>query len=473
MEDFEFEFEKEDGLFSLIERYESAQRNNKQLYFDQEAYETIIDFYLDTNRNEEAMKVTDLALSQYPYSAYLWLKKAQGLFEMKKCNQAIEILDKAAMYDSSEIGITLLKAEILAFQGNYMPAIELLKQQEEQVIDSTDIIDINLLKADILEDCEKYNDVFECLITCLKIDPENEEALERINYCTEITERFEESIKLHQKLADDYPYNEFIWYNLASAYRGAKQFAEAIESYEFVLAINEQLDYVYQDMAELYHHNKEYDNAINILKDFETLFSPDEDVYFIRGECYEAKGDLKMARYNYKKACHVYPAFAGAYHKLGETYKLEDMWEQALKSFSKAAELDEREYDYWLSTAEAAMVLGKSEQAIDACESCIDLVVNRFEAYIILSKVFLMCNDLEVAIEIIDKGKEICKSTIEFKFAECAILFYENKPKEAFLRLENLLQENADKHLFMYYMLPELENITEIKLLIAKYLSPL
>jgi tetratricopeptide (TPR) repeat protein len=388
---------------------------------------------------------------------------------MKMPAAALKLLDKAEIYDSSELGIFLLRAEIFASQGHYRMAIELLKEKASTVPDP-DYIDIQLMMADIYEDFEQYNEVFDCMVRCLSKAPEDEEALDRINYTVEITERFVESIELHKKLSDDFPYNELIWYNLSCAYKGAGKIEEAIEALEFVLAINENIDYAYQDLAELYLSVDNYDKALDILKDFEGFFTPDEEIYFLRGQCYEGKEDMKMARYNYKKSCHVNPSYAEAFYKLGEAYKHDDKWEQSYKAFSKAAEL-ENLYEYRLAEAESAMVINKFEEAIDACERCVNIAINRFEAYIVLARIFMLCNDMDTVQEILNNAKDICKSTIELQYAECAWLLYSNKSKQGLQKLESLLELQPEKHLFMYYMLPELEEIDEIRYLIAAYIE--
>ena len=56
----------------------------------------------------------------------------------------------------------------------------------------------------------------------LEEDPNNEEALYKICFWTDFTGRNEESIRLHQQIIDEYPYNELAWFNLAAAYQGIK-----------------------------------------------------------------------------------------------------------------------------------------------------------------------------------------------------------------------------------------------------------
>jgi tetratricopeptide (TPR) repeat protein len=62
--------------------------------------------------------------------------------------------------------------------------------------------------ADVYDDYEEFDKVFDCLKLILEEEPTNEEALYKICFWTDFTGRNEESIKLHLKIIDDFPYNE-------------------------------------------------------------------------------------------------------------------------------------------------------------------------------------------------------------------------------------------------------------------------
>jgi tetratricopeptide (TPR) repeat protein len=224
MSNFEFEHDDDQiNVSELVAQYEKSVNGEQAPFFDQDDYEVIIEYYEDMGRFEDALSVADRSLLQYPYSAMLLLKKAHIYFELKQLNPALELLDKAEIYDSSEIGIFLLRAEIFTFQSRYKEAITILHELLEKT-EKEDLPDVYLQMCDVYEDWEKYYDVYSCLIECLKIDPNNEEALNRMNYCVEITDKFEDSIPFHLYLIDINPYNHFAWYNLACAYRGCNEY---------------------------------------------------------------------------------------------------------------------------------------------------------------------------------------------------------------------------------------------------------
>jgi len=62
-EDFEFDF-SEDPRFS-VERYEEMIRNQDQYFFDAQAFENIIDYYIEKSDPIKALQVVDYAVSQH------------------------------------------------------------------------------------------------------------------------------------------------------------------------------------------------------------------------------------------------------------------------------------------------------------------------------------------------------------------------------------------------------------------------
>ncbi len=449
MSEFDYNPEDMEMVMQLVEQYEQSVKAKRVPFFDQEDYERIIEYYEESGRFENALEVAEQALSQYPYSAILLLKKAQVMFEMKQIDTALELLDKAAIFDNSEVGIYLLRAEIYTFQSRYKEAIDLLESLLETA-EADDLPDVYLQLCDVYEDWEKYYEVYDCLVACLRLDPSNEEALNRFNYCVEITERFEDSIPVHKQLIDTDPYNYLAWYNLGCAYRGLGRYMDAIDAFEYVQAIQEEIDYVFQDIAELYYKLEEYDKALSVIKDLCDIFEADDEIYLLQGKCHEGKGDLKMARYCYRKAAHDNPGLSEAYFRIGETYKQEGMWEQAYKAFQKANDLEKQHYDFCLAMAEAALEIGETDVAIDACETAIDIFVNRHEAYFILAKLLAASGETATARQIIEKGLEIAKSTIELEYAMCALDFMENHWKEGEQQLRQLVLTDFDAHVALF-----------------------
>ena len=114
--DFNNEEEEESiNIIELVDKYEKSIFGAQHLFFELDDYEAIIDYYQQMGRSEDALAVTEQSLEQYPYSAGLLTRKAQFLFEKKQIELALQLLDTAEMYESSETGIYILRAEIFAY----------------------------------------------------------------------------------------------------------------------------------------------------------------------------------------------------------------------------------------------------------------------------------------------------------------------------------------------------------------------
>jgi hypothetical protein len=95
--------------------------------------------------------------------------------------------------------------------------------------------------------------------------------------------------------------------------------------------------------------------------------------------------------------------------------------------------------------------------------------MNRHEAYVVLGKIMAINDDTVTATQIIAKGIEVCKSTVELQFALCAIAFMENKNKEGELLLRNLLEHHFSQHELLYDFNEDLVDNIFINNILAEY----
>ena len=93
-EEFEFGF-TEDPKFS-VERYEEMIRNHDQYFFDAQAFENIIDYYIEKNDPAKAIQVVEYAVNQHPFAAVFLIKKAQLLVVTNKVTEAFAIAGKSS-----------------------------------------------------------------------------------------------------------------------------------------------------------------------------------------------------------------------------------------------------------------------------------------------------------------------------------------------------------------------------------------
>ena len=227
------------------------------------------------------------------------IRKADLLIATHKYREALNLLDHAAMLDSSDINVYILKTDAYLALDKQEKAVEIL---EEALALFTGEERISLLfeLSDVYDDYQEFEKVFDCLKLILEQEPNNEEALYKICFWTDFTGRNEESIKLHQKIIDEYPYNELAWFNLAAAYQGIKLYEKALDAYHYAIAINEKFDYAYRNMGDAYIRLKKYKEAIDVLQKVLELTKPEALIYEALGFCYDRLHNNGQARFYYK-----------------------------------------------------------------------------------------------------------------------------------------------------------------------------
>ena len=106
------EYRKREEENELIKRFEDHLRKKKSEFFDLDAYEEIIDFYMTRGKHTKALHAVNQAINQYPFSTELIVVKAQVLTNLEDYAQALELLEQAHSLQPNDPEIFLTKGSI-------------------------------------------------------------------------------------------------------------------------------------------------------------------------------------------------------------------------------------------------------------------------------------------------------------------------------------------------------------------------
>src|SRR5215471_7302181 len=293
-------------LNELLRQYENLRRGKSQIFLEEEAFERIIDHFDEKDDLVQALEAAETGLEYFPFSSHLLIKKADLLIATRHYHDALQVLEQAFLFDKSDINIYILKTDAYLALDEPSKAAELL-EEALHLFEGEEKIDLLFELADVYDDYEDFDKVFDCLKIILEHEPTNEEALYKICFWTDFTGRNEESIRLHQKIIEDYPYNELAWFNLGAAYQGLKLYEKAIDAYGYAVVIDEKFDYAYRNMGDAYIRLRKYKEAIETLEKVLALTRPEEVIYEAIGHCHHRLGKFAQARFNYRKASHMNP----------------------------------------------------------------------------------------------------------------------------------------------------------------------
>ncbi len=430
--------EDKDELRELLNQYENLRTGRQHTFLEEEAFERIIDHYDEKDQLSKAMEAAEIGIEQFPFSSVLLIKLADLLLASRKYSDALEILEKAELFDSNDINLFILKTDAYLALDQQLKAVELLEAALLQ-FEGEERIELLFELADVYDDYEEFDKVFDCLKLILKDDPTNEEALYKICFWTDFTGRNEESILLHTQIIDEYPYSELAWFNLGAAYQGLKLFEKAIDSYLYAVTIDEKFDYAYRNMGDAYLRLRKFKEAIEVLERVLELSRPEDVIYEAIGHCYHKLGNYAQARFHYKKASHLNPDDGKLFYKMALTYINEEHWESAIKHLENALRIQKLSPEYNLAMGECRMNLNQFREAIQYFGYVVRSRPKSVSGWEALIRCLFKAEFFEEAIEQSTAALKITEGKTLFIFYLSASLFAIKKSKEAMLQLEKAM----------------------------------
>lgn len=455
-------FEDERYLEQLAERYEQL---SGHVFFEESEYEDLIDFYESRLLLDRAMNVVENALTYFPYTPVFVLRKAEILVAQGQPHEALDLLKDGGPLFMAELEYYTTRSAALASLQRHREALEVIEEGFAQ-LSRDDRDQLYLAKADLFEDQERYDEVMDCLKSALLLNPRNEEALHRIWYTTELTERYAESIKLHQDILDRDPYAALAWYNLGHAQSRLEQFEEAVESFEYAIVIDEKFLHAHRECAEAYFYLENYQSALECLLDAVQHVQPDAEFQLVTGRCYEALGDMAKAREHYLLALRLDPQHGAAFYHLGLCYGHEGKWHTALSSFRKALRYENDNADYHLAAAEACYHLEDFGRLYDYCRRAVENEPTYATAWVHYACYLILLNDLENAAQIIEEGLGHEREPA-LLWCRAITFLLSGQRREGLVALRVALTEGPHMHPILPELAPALKNDPEVVAMIS------
>jgi tetratricopeptide (TPR) repeat protein len=430
--------EDREQLRELLLQYENLRNGLAHSFIDEESFEKIIDYYQEKDELPRAMEAADTAAEQYPYSAQLLVKKADILLANRRYQDCLDLLDQAALYDHNDINIYILKTDAYLALDQQEKAVELL-QEALNLFDGEEKIELLFELADVYDDYEDFDKVFDCLKMVLEDDPNNEEALYKICFWTDFTGRNEESIRLHIKIIDEFPYNELAWFNLGAAYQGLKLYEKSIDAYQYAITIEEKFDYAYRNIGDAYIRLRKYKEAIEALEKVNELAKPEDVIFEAIGYCYEKLKNYAQARIHYRKASHLRPDDSKLYYKIANTYFQEQHYEGCMKQLDTAMKMQKQSADYHLLAGECRMMQGAYKDAVQYFSTVVRLRPRNIGGWEALIRCLYKGEFYDEALDQTDIALRVSQQKPIFLFYRASVLIAAGKAKEGILQLETAM----------------------------------
>jgi len=429
-----------EGMIELLQQYDRMKQGKGYAFIEEDAFEHLIDYFDEKDEMSSAIEAAEYGIQQYPYSSVLHIKKADLLIAKRHYRVALELLEKAELLDRGDINLYILKTDVYLALDQQKKAADLL-EKAIHFFEGEERIELLFELADVYDDYEEFDKVFNCLKLILEQDQTNEEALYKICFWTDYTGRNEEGIKLHQKIIDEHPFTELAWFNLGAAYQGVKLYEKAIDAYQYAIAIDEKFDYAYRNMGDAYLRMRKYKDAIEVLQKVLELSRPEDVIYEALGHCYDKLKNYAQARFNYRKASHLTPEDSHLHYKIACTYMNEQQWESAIKNLESAMRIQRSRPDYSFALAQCYVQVNKIKDAIIYFSNFIKARPKNINGWKELIKCLYNARFYEEALQQVNNALKNTTGKPLLIFYKAVILFAMREPKEAVLLLDSVMKK--------------------------------
>ena len=432
--------ENRENLSEFLRQYDDLKAGRSHQFLDEEAFERIIEFYDEKEDLQKALEASEFGSEQYPFSSSLLIKKADILLSLRRYTDALAILEQAELFDGGDINLYILKTDVWLALDQQEKAVELL-EKALHLFEGEEKVELLFELADVYDDYEEFDKVFDCLKLILDQDPNNEEALYKICFWTDFTGRSEESIKLHKKIIDDFPYNELAWFNLAAAYQGLKLYEKAIDAYQYAIVIDEKFDYAYRNMGDAYIRLRKFKEAIEVLQKVLELSKPEDVIFEAIGHCYDRLHNYAQARFYYRKASHMNAEDSKIFYKIACTYYNEGQWSSAIKQLENALKFHKLQPEYNLLMGECKFQVGAFKEAIQYLSNVVRIRPKSATGWEALVRCLYKADFLDEAKEQVMAALQVTQGKPLFMYYLSHILFSTGKSKEAIQYLERAMEK--------------------------------
>ena len=427
----------------LLEYLELSQKGTVTLV-EETVFHQMIDLCKNEGQSERALRLSEDAITQHPFCAELYLRKAELQLSQHKLAESLVTIQRAEIFAPQNVNVRLLHAELLALQGCRDAALEMLAELKETAT-RIERSEIHLLEVQIFEDTRRYNDMFNAARSALLADASNIIAYEKIIWATEYTQRFAESIVLHNRLLDKDAYNWRAWLNLGFAYEAEGACAEAIDAFEYAIAIEENCYTAYMEVGELYLKANNYTRALYIYE--MAIFKTGDDPLLFQkvGMCYQKLSDIKASKAAFTRALALDTHNDETYYLLGQCEATIGNPLQAIDLYLRAIGINNKKEEYYLALGDAYFQVENYSRAVANYRKAAFTAPDDVHYWVHYASFWLSVGQPKKALKVVEDA-EMYAFGVELDYCRIACLLALGRDSEAFYRLNDALIEDFDKH---------------------------
>jgi tetratricopeptide (TPR) repeat protein len=466
MEEEKFDISHEEEIREVVQRFEKMKRNNENYFFDVIEFETIIDFYIETNNPATAFEAASIASSQHPNSVSIQLRKARVLLDKGRAVEALRILKKLENIEPGNHEIYIVKGTALGILGDITGAKKMFDSALTK--DSDDVENILFSITSVLQNLNYYEQLIPYLKRLMEMEPDFHAHLYDLAYAYEKIHEYENSIKYYLSYLEEEPFSDSAWYNLGIIYNKIEQPLKALEAYDFALAINYQNSFALFNKANILSNLEKYIDAIPVYHEYLENEPDSFEAMTYLAECYEKTDNIPLAKKYYNEAIDLAPEFADPWLGLGIIAMNSGNADKSLVYFRKAARLDNENPEILYLTGKALYLKGEKKATLRYFRDALKLDAFYDEVWSDLARTIIGEGLVSRALPIVEKAYKITGDVPGMNYLLASLYLYSGTYQSAYWHLSAAIE--LEPRLFEEYndLFPESLTDKKMKRLIKK-----
>jgi tetratricopeptide (TPR) repeat protein len=371
MEEDKYGFSWEEEVKQAVQKFERMRRNNENYFFDVIEFESIIDYYIESNNPANAFEAAALATKQHPNSVSIQLRKARVLLDKGRAVETLKILRRLENIEPGNHEIYIAKGTAMGMLGDIQGARKMFDYALS--LDSEETANILFSIVSVLQNLNYYEHLIPYLLRLIEQEPDFRAHLYDLAYAYEKTEDFKNSIAYYLKYLEEEPFSDSAWYNLGIIYNKLDQPEKALEAYDYSLAVNSQNTFALFNKGNILSNLERYNEAIAVYHEYLDNEPDSFEAMNYLAECYEKTGDIQLAKKYYHDAIELAPEYADPWFGLGVIGLNTGNPDDSLIYFRKAVRLDDENPEYWYLLGKAHYVKGETKSSLTCFREALKL----------------------------------------------------------------------------------------------------
>ncbi len=392
------------ALEQLATEFEAMSQKGTVVFLEETVFLQLIAYYEQHRSRNFALIASEYGITQHPFSADLYLKKAALLLQLNELDEALVTLDKAEVFNPADLSLRLFRADLLLLKGKFFAALDVLQDLEAQYKGS-ELAEIHFAQAQIYENLREWDEHFKALRRTLLANPRHEEAHIKILFETERGQRYTEMLKLQQRLTHLDPYSAWAWCNVGNMLGILGSYAEAVEAYEFAYAIDEYFELAYQSCANLHLEQGNFQDALYCFQLAEQHFDLDTNNLVFKGLCFKHLHKYKEAIRCFERALAQESRHAEALFECGNTWAMLHDWQKATEYYLAAIQVDGQREEFWAALGAAHHAQGKGREAEASLRRALHLAPDDVRYWLIFIHYLLLAEKPKQALKAVQQAE--------------------------------------------------------------------